>query len=488
MICQEDKAHLYGVILAGGSGTRLWPLSRQLHPKQLLHLPGCRSGRSLLQETVARITAQIDPERVLIVTNQDQKLESQRQLDLLEPGLSQKIRILAEPVGRNTAPAIIWAAQELVEKDPQATMVVFPADHVLARPQYFWEALFAGWPAAQQDYLVTFGITPQRAETGYGYIQQAEALPGAGNFLPVFRVERFVEKPDKATALRYLEQGGFSWNSGIFLWKAAAFLQVAEKWQPQLLHDLQQIRKESPEGFTAEQYGLLKNISVDYAVMELHDRCAVIPLPPEAGWTDLGSWEAVLEVCSKDEKGNFCSGKTLTVDCRDSLFLSHHRLVAGLGLEGLIVVETPDAVLVARRHQVQEVKKLTDILIAQGAEVFYSPRTVYRPWGTFTVLEEGPGYKIKRIEVYPGGVLSRQYHYHRSEHWVVISGQARVTRGQEVLSLQPNESTFIPLEMEHRLENPGTEPVVIIEVQNGAYLGEDDIVRLEDIYGRQASN
>ena len=484
MLLSLAPSHLYAVILAGGSGYRLWPLSRMLQPKQLLHLPGCQEGRSLLQETVARVATHIPPERLAVVTHYEQELEIKRHLELLEPDRAASITVLAEPVGRNTTPAIAWAARVLVAKDPQAMMVVLPADQLISQPGLFWEALEAAWLLAQQEYLVTFGITPNSPESGYGYIKQGELLASHPDTLGVYQVERFVEKPDTVTARRYLADGGYLWNSGIFFWQAAVLLRAVEKWQPQLYQKLAQMRfDEGGRPFLAD-YSQLENISIDYGIMEQHDRCAVAPLPSQVGWTDLGSWEAVHTVAKKDQDGNYQEGNILARDCRDNFLLSTHRLVAALGLDNLVVVETPDAVLIAKRQDIQQVKEITQTLAAQGSEVYRTHRTVYRPWGTFTVLEEGPGYKIKRIEVYPKGRLSLQSHHHRSEHWVVISGQARVTRGDEIVTLQPNESTFIPIMTPHRLENPWSTPTVIIEVQNGDYLGEDDIVRLEDVYGR----
>ena len=476
--------NLFAVILAGGSGTRLWPLSRMLQPKQLLHLPGCQEGRSLLQETVARVANHIPLERLVVVTHFEQDLEVRRHLDMLDPVRSKAITFLVEPVGRNTLPAIAWAAHVLVAKDPQALMVVLPADQLIGQPRFLWQALEAARPLARQDYLITFGITPSSPESGYGYIKQGELLAPHPDTLGLYRVGRFVEKPDTATAKSYLAAGGYLWNSGIFFWQAAALLQAVEKWQPELSRKLAALRFDEASRPLLADYSQLDNLSIDYGVMEKHDHCAVAPLPCDVGWTDLGSWEAVHAVARKDQDGNYLEGDILAQNCRDNFLLSTHRLVAALGLDNLVVVETPDAILIAKRQDIQQVKAITQTLAAQGSEVFRTHRTVYRPWGTFTVLEEGPGYKIKRIEVYPQGRLSLQYHHHRSEHWVVISGQARVTRGDAIIDLQANESTFIPLHTPHRLENPWTEPTVIIEVQNGDYLGEDDIVRLEDVYGR----
>jgi mannose-1-phosphate guanylyltransferase / mannose-6-phosphate isomerase len=486
MVPHEEEFPLYAVVLAGGSGSRLWPLSRMLQPKQLLHLPGCQKDRSLVQETVVRVAAHIPPDRIMVVTHCEQELEIRRHLEQLGPEWSSTITILAEPVGRNTAPAIAWAARVLVEKEPQAMMVVLPADHLITQPHFFWEALAAGWPMAKQGFLVTFGITPSNPETGYGYIKQGELLTAHAGSMGVYQVERFVEKPDLDTAVSYLADGGYLWNSGIFFWQASALLQAVEKWQPELYQSLEQMRyEEGGKRPLLADYSQLKNISIDYGIMEQHDRCAVAPLPNEVGWTDLGSWEAVYNVTEKDQDGNYLEGNILAKECRDNFLLASHRLVAVLGLRDLVVVETADAVLIASRQEIQKVKNLTQSLANQGCEEYRSHRTVYRPWGTFTVLEEGPGYKIKRIEVYPLGRLSLQYHHHRSEHWVVISGQAQVTSGEEIFILQPNQSTYIPIKTPHRLENPGTTPTIIIEVQNGSYLGEDDIVRMEDIYGRR---
>ncbi len=478
----QAPSNLYAVILAGGSGTRLWPLSRRIHPKQLLHLPGCSPGRSLVQETARRVLAHLPPERVVVVTQYEQDLEVRRQVDRCAPEAGPRLTILVEPQGRNTAPAIAWAALEVTGRDPGALLLVMPADHLIMRPELLWGAVQSGLAAAREGYLVTFGITPDHPATGYGYIKQGPLLEAGGGPAGVYGVERFVEKPSAATAADYLSQGGYFWNSGIFLWSAASFLQAVDRWQPRLGEGLRALEFDAHGRPRAEAYGRLDNLSVDYGILEHHDRCALAPLPAGIGWTDLGSWEAVFSVAPKDPQGNYQQGEVLTRDCTGSLFLGSHRLVAGLGLTDLVVVETADAVLVAARDRVQDIKYFTDAL--KEAEVVNSPRTVCRPWGTFTVLEEGPGYKIKRIEVFPGAKLSLQYHHRRSEHWVVISGTARVTCGEAVTALHANESTFIPMGTPHRLENPGDAPTVIIEVQNGDYLGEDDIVRLEDSYHR----
>lgn len=476
-----DINHLYAVVLAGGSGTRLWPLSRLLQPKQLLHLPGCREGRNLLQETVSRIWPQLPGDHLLIVTHQEQKLEIRRHLELLDPYLADAVPILAEPLGRNTAPAIAWAAHRLVKRDPLAVMLVLPADHLIGQPQILWQGLETGWKLAQQGYLVTFGIRPNRPETGYGYIKQGKCLVKSTAALKGYQVKRFVEKPDHNVAAGYLAQGGYYWNSGIFFWRASDFLEAVGKWQPRLRDNIMNLPGDDSTYPSVEEYRRLDNISVDYGIMEPHDRCAVVPLPAEIGWTDLGSWEAVFGVAPKNQAGNFQDGTVITSDCRNSLFLSTHRMIAGLGLQDVIVVETADAVLIAPRQRVQEVKQLTEFVKDQ--EVFRSPRTVFRPWGTYTILEEGTGYKIKRVEVYPHKGLNLQYHRQRSEHWVVISGQALITRGEESFVLQPNESTFIPTGIPHFLENPGESMTVIIEVQNGDHLVEEDTVTLEDRFG-----
>jgi len=480
----QEMPDLHGVILAGGGGASLWPLSRLLHPPALLHLPGCGEGRSLIQESVARVLSRIPPQRLILVSPREQELEIRRHLELLRPGLSREITILAEPVDRNTAPAVAWAAQVLARKDPRTLMAVFPGSQLPARPQYLWEALAAAIPVAREGFLVALGLAPGGPETGHGLIRKGLPLSVPSGSPPVYRIEGFGEKPDPDTASRDLAQGGYCRHSGIFLWQASFFLEALGRWRPRLLQDLTEMGLEAGASPPAGDYGRLENISVEQAVMEPHDRGALIPLPGDAGWHDLSTWQTVWEAAPKDQDGNYATGEVLTAHCRRSLLLATHRLVAGLGLEDLLVVETGDALLVAHRQQASQLAKLTEPLEARDAEVYRLPRTVFRPWGAFTVLEEGPGYKVKRIEVYPQGRLSLQLHHHRSENWIAVSGQARVTRGEEVFDLKPQASTFIPRETPHRLENPGTAPAVIIEVQHGDYLGEDDIVRLEDVYGR----
>ena len=325
-------------------------------------------------------------------------------------------------------------------------MLVLPADHLINDSHLFWEAVRRGWPAAQDDYLVTFGVRPTAPETGYGYIRQGPPLKHPAGAAGVFQVARFVEKPPRQTALKYLEDGGYYWNSGVFLWKAATFLQAVARWRPGLSAGLAEMRFDARGRPEREAYGRLEQISVDHGVMEQHDRCAVAPFPAEMSWSDLGSWEAVSEVAPQDQDGNYLEGEVLAQDCRDSFLMATHRLVAGLGLRDLMVVETADGVLVAHRQQAQKVKDLVEVLKERGSEAVWLPRTVNRPWGTFTVLEEGPGYKIKRLEVHPQGILSLQHHHHRSEHWVVISGQAKVTRGEESLPSTPTKAPLFPRE------------------------------------------
>ncbi len=464
------------VILAGGSGTRLWPLSRDRFPKQFLPLLG---ARSLLQATVERVRPVVGDDLVVVTTDDVRFLVAEQ---LRELGIDPGGKVLCEPAGRNTAPAIGLAA---LGADPDEVLLVLPSDHAIRDAGAFRRALVGARGAAEQGWLVTFGIAPSTPETGYGYIRLGEPLPGH----PEARaVARFVEKPDRATAEAYLAEGGYAWNSGMFAFRAGTFLEELARHAPEVHEGLHALgpRVRKGEEIPAEAYGALPKISVDYAVMERSDRVAVFPVDP--GWSDLGSFGALLDLLPLDEAGNAVrvapGGEAVLVASRDNLAWGGRKVIALVGMSDTLVVDTPDALLVCARDRAQEVRAVVDRLKAEGREEVREPRTVHRPWGTYTVLEEGPGHKIKRIRVLPGAKLSLQLHHHRSEHWVVVSGTARVTKGQETFLLLPNESTFIPMATQHRLENPGTIPLQIIEVQNGEYLGEDDIVRFQDVYGR----
>jgi mannose-1-phosphate guanylyltransferase/mannose-6-phosphate isomerase len=467
---RELFAGCHAVILAGGSGTRLWPLSRTLLPKQLLALDG---DQSLLKRTAGRALRLFAPDRVWVVTNEEHIFEVRGQVREVDPKL--EAGTLAEPQGKNTLPAVLLALDKITAKDPEALVAVFPSDHMINDQDLWRDSLLEGMPLAKDGRLVTFGVSPAKPETGYGYIHQGKPLgPGA------FAVDRFVEKPDLATAEAYLKSGEYFWNSGMFLFSAQAFLEAVKVHQPELW-EWWENRREIP---LAEGYGLLPDISLDYGVVEKTDRLAVVRA--KFGWDDLGNWEAVYRLGDKDQGQNVIQGQVLSMDCRGSLLLSRGGMLACVGVKDMIVVQTPDATLVCPKDQVQRVKDVVQELKDQGSSLVNAHVTVRRPWGSYTVLEEGPYYKIKRIEVPAGGKLSLQMHHHRSEHWVVITGTAKVQVGDEEKLLTENQSVDIPKATVHRLSNPGKVTVEIIEIQTGPYLEEDDIVRFEDIYGRKA--
>jgi len=471
-----EKVNVQPVILAGGVGSRLWPLSRQLFPKQLFKLTG---NYTLLQQTYLRLK---DIGHLpLILTGKDHKFIIIDQL--MELKLSKYPDLIIEPVARNTAPACIVSALYSVEKDPDAILLICPADHLISDDRGFLETVYEGIEFAQRDYIVTFGINPDKPETAYGYIETS-----GDN-----KVKRFVEKPDIETAKRYIKQGNFYWNSGIFLIKAKYLLNEAERLVPDMLdackdalskaklnqNQLQEIILDK------ESYKRCPSDSIDYAILEHSDRLAVVPA--KFSWSDVGSWSALYEISNKDEDSNVVKGDVLSVDSKGCFIQAKDRLVATVGLKDTVVVETSDAVLVAPLSKSQDIKKIVSQLKKHGREEHLVHKTAYRPWGSYTVLEEQPRFKIKRLTVKPGEKLSLQMHYHRSEHWIVVKGTARVTRDNEVFLLRENESTFILPGQRHRLENPGKITLEIIEVQNGSYLGEDDIVRFEDTYGRDNS-
>lgn len=465
------------VILSGGSGSRLWPLSRAGYPKQFLALAG---KHTMLQETVQRVADArfTDP---LIICNEEHRFIVAEQLrgQARQPG-----DIILEPLGRNTAPAVAVAALRLIETDENALMLVMPSDHVIKDQQAFLDAVEKAAGAAREGGLVTFGITPHQPETGYGYIKCAEQWGAHGG---VHGVEQFVEKPDAATAQAYLEEGHYLWNSGIFLFTAKSYLNELEATYPEMITACQHALAEDERDLTfcrlnAEAFAASPADSIDYAVMEKTQQAAVVPV--DMGWSDLGAWSALWDIESKDEDGNATQGDVLLHDTRNSYVHSDHPLVTVAGLQDVVVIATDDAVLVADRNNAQDVKHLVERLKAEKRDEHNLHTTVHRPWGCYRGIDLGDRHQVKRITVQPGEKLSVQMHYHRAEHWIVVSGTARVTCGDNSFLLRENESTFIPMGDTHCLENPGKVPLQLIEVQSGSYLGEDDIVRFEDGYGR----
>ncbi len=466
------------VVLSGGSGSRLWPLSRELYPKQLLPLVG---EFTMLQNTVSRLVGIIGVQPPLVVCNEEHRFMVAEQLRALggEPSA-----VVLEPVGRNTAPAVAVAALQAMAGGGDPVLLVLPADHVIVDEAGFRAAVEQAAPLAEAGRLVTFGIVPERAETGYGYIKGGLALDGG----QARSVEQFVEKPDQVAAQTYVDSGEYYWNSGMFLFRASRYLEELERFQPAILAacrqalagalaDLDFVRLDK----TA--FGDCPSDSIDYAVMERTGQAAVMPL--SVGWNDVGSWSALWETGRRDPDGNVVSGDVLTLGSRDSYLHAGGRLLAAVGVENLVVVETSDAVLVADKNRVQDVKAVVNRLKAEQREEARSHRRVYRPWGSYESIDAAERFQVKRITVKPGASLSLQMHHHRAEHWVVVTGTARITRGKEVFILTENQSTYIPLGTQHRLENPGKIPLELIEVQSGAYLGEDDIERFQDVYGRE---
>lgn len=478
------KSVLYPVIMAGGSGTRFWPLSRHLFPKQLLRIGG---EHTLIQQTMRRVIGCASAANVLISTNAAQADLIRAQLVDWKEDLTNGF--ILEPEGRNTAPAIALAAIEVMGRDPDGLMLVIPADHVVTGQRDFETAVQLASQLAEKGYLVTFGIKPIRPETGYGYIKpKRRVLLGKRGKLRGYLVQRFVEKPNVVKAAQYVKRGGYFWNSGMFVWRAATVLEEIGLHQPTIMAAMEQIKKlrmdGAPKQSIDEAYRKIASVSIDTGVMERSSKAAVVPVTFK--WSDVGSWGSLDEVAEKDGAGNVITGRVIDLESTRSIVYADRRVVATIGLRDMVVVDTPDATLVCPKSRAQDVKKIVDILKQQQAPEHLEHLTVQRPWGSYTVLEEGPGFKVKRVTVNPGGRLSLQMHHQRSEHWVVISGTARVTRDQEAFDLHVGESTAIPVKTQHRLENPGKETVHIIEVQNGPYLGEDDIVRFKDDYGRIA--
>ena len=491
---------LVPVILCGGTGTRLWPLSRATYPKQYWPLAG-RGEETLLQQTQLRLTGLPQLAPPLLICNEEHRFivaEQMRQIGV-DPAA-----ILLEPMGRNTAPAVAVAALQATARGDDPLLLVLAADHVIADGERFRQTVAAGFAAAEAGQLVTFGIVPTAPETGYGYIEAAESLTAAGSggsadgvadasadssegLMRPVPIARFVEKPDRATAEQFLATGRFTWNSGMFLFKASAILAELERLAPEVVSacrsalehdsaDLDFLRLER------EAFAGCPNVAIDVAVMEKTDRGAVLPL--EAGWSDVGSWSALWETAQRDGDGNVQRGRVISQDSRNCYLRSEHRLVVGLGLEDLVVVETDDVVLISHRDRAQEIKGIVGRLEAEGASESKAHRRIYRPWGSYDGVTEGERWQVKKIVVNPGASLSLQMHHHRAEHWIVVKGTCVVEKDGSQELLGENQSTYIPLGSKHRLSNPGKIPVELIEVQSGAYLGEDDIVRFEDRYGR----
>lgn len=469
------------VILAGGSGTRLWPLSREQYPKQLLSLV---DDRTMLQNTVLRLTRFEGVGNILVLCNEDHRFMVAEQLRAI--GVS-GAHIVLEPMGRNTAPAVAVAALKALEISKDAVLMVLPADHSIEEVEALHKAIEAGRDLARNDFLITFGIVPQSAETGYGYIRKGGPISDNGSSGQAVAIAEFVEKPDAATASTYLESGEYCWNSGMFMFRASQVLSELERFVPDIV---KACRKAVDQGskdldffrLDKDAFSACPSDSIDYAVMEKTDRGAMIPL--SAGWNDLGSWDALWQVGQKDAQGNVIRGDVLTHDVKNSFLHAESRMIAAVGLENHVVVETADAVLIAPRDRVQEVKKIVAQLKTVMREEASIHKKVYRPWGSYEGIDLSDNFQVKRITVKPGARLSLQKHYHRAEHWVVVRGTALVTQDDREFILKEDESTYIPLGVVHRLENPGRIDLELIEVQSGSYLGEDDIVRYEDVYGR----
>jgi mannose-1-phosphate guanylyltransferase/mannose-6-phosphate isomerase len=474
---------VHPIVLSGGSGTRLWPLSREHYPKQLLALSG--GGETMLQATLLRASGLDGLLAPIVVCNEGHRFlvaEQLRQLGADAP------EIILEPAGRNTAPAIALAARAALARSSvhDAVLLVLPADHVIPDDAAFRRAVAAALPLAAAGRFVTFGIVPQGPETGYGYIVQGSALEGS----MAYEIARFVEKPSRPAAEALMAAGGCYWNSGMFLFSAKRYLDALQQYAP----DIGEVCGRSWAAAKIDTdfirpdptiFATCRSDSIDYAVMEKVAGAAVVPL--DAGWSDVGSWSSLHEALERDGSGNALRGDVIAEDTTDTLVLSESRLVATVGLRGHVVVETKDAVLVAPKDRAQDVKAIVARLKAEGRSEHALHREVHRPWGSYDSIEQGPGYQVKRITVKPGASISLQLHHHRSEHWIVVAGRARITRGDEVFDLEPNQSTYIPVGTKHRMENLGTEPLQIIEVQSGSYLGEDDIVRFDDRYGREGT-
>jgi mannose-1-phosphate guanylyltransferase len=475
---------IHPIILAGGSGARLWPLSRGANPKQFIALTHAKL--SMLQATVARLPGLTSAKMAepLLICNEEHRFLAAEQMRQMGYAHS---KVLLEPVGRNTAPALALAALQCRSHHAQGQdlLLVLAADHHMTNDEAFHEALRQALPLATAGRLVTFGVVPTQPETGYGYIEKGEALSEGG-----FEVRKFVEKPDASTAQTYLSSGRYLWNSGMFMFSAQAYLDELAQHGPDILEACQAALAEGSQDLDfirvgREAFKACRDESIDYAVMEHTTKAAVVPL--DAGWSDVGSWSSLWAVSEKNDQGNALQGDVVILDARDCMIRSSGRLVAALGVRDLVIVDTPDALLVAHQSRVQDVKKIVDRLKADARNEHLNHREVYRPWGKYDSVDQGERYQVKRITVKPGAKLSVQMHHHRAEHWIVVKGTAKVTNGDKTYLVSENESTFIPIGQVHALENPGKIELEMVEVQSGSYLGEDDIVRFEDRYGRAES-
>jgi mannose-1-phosphate guanylyltransferase/mannose-6-phosphate isomerase len=481
---QAATPMLIPVILSGGSGTRLWPLSRELYPKQLLPLV---SERTMLQDTALRLEGLADMAAAVVVCNEAHRFMVAEQLRQIG---REAQAIVLEPVGRNTAPAVAVAAMVAASSGDDPVLLVLPADHLIEDTAAFHAAVHTALDVARQGGLVTFGVAPRGPETGYGYIRrERDRLAGAG--APAYAVAQFVEKPDRARAEQFIAVGDYYWNSGMFMFRAGRYLETLKTFAPDIFAACERAVADAARDLdftrlSAQAFTACRADSIDYAVMEKTREAVVVPL--DAGWSDVGSWSALYAASRPDDNGNVTHGDVIAADTGGCYLHADSRLVAAVGLQDHVVVETRDAVLVAPKSRVQDVKLLVNQLKARGRYETALHREVFRPWGSYDSLDTGERFQVKRLVIKPGAALSLQLHHHRAEHWVVVSGTARITRAEEVFLLEENQSTYIPVGVKHRIENPGMIALHIIEVQSGAYLGEDDIVRFEDQYGRKGTH
>ncbi|MBU1053720.1 MAG: mannose-1-phosphate guanylyltransferase/mannose-6-phosphate isomerase [Proteobacteria bacterium] len=473
------------VILAGGSGTRLWPLSRQLYPKQFLNFG---DGNTLFQETLLRLTKMGLVQPPIVICNEEHRFIVAEQLQLIDISAN---TILLEPVARNTAPALAVSALKAIKDDSNAILLVLPADHFIGNLKAFQEAIQEGTEFAARNQLVTFGIIPVTPETGYGYIHKGSPLELTANKPPVWQIDRFIEKPDLALATEYLSSGEYLWNSGIFMFKASKLLEEIKTFTPAIMDACEAALEKGQSDLDfyrldIDSFSTCPSDSIDYAIME-KTSCGVI-IALDSDWNDLGSWEALWQMGDKDEDNNVLYGDISLQGVRNSYIHASSRLVTAIGLDNHVIVETKDAVFISPRNSVQQIKSVVETLNKDNRSEVITHKTVYRPWGSYTNVEESDCFQVKRITVKPKAKLSLQKHFHRAEHWVVVKGTALVTRGEDQFILKEDQSTYIPLGTVHRLENPGKIPLELIEIQSGRYLREDDIERMDDIYGRTEKN